>query len=153
MKKILNIVLVCFMIVFLAGCDNNSEKTMTCTRKVTVTDDVKMDLLYKATYKNDVVSRIETVEKIISSDDSVLESYKNQLDSVYSPYAKVEYYDTSVEIDGDTLISNTKIDYSKIDIDELIEIDSANSSLIDKDGKVKIDTVRNIYEKVGATCK
>ena len=152
MRKVLLTVLL-VTVLMVTGCSSSEEtKTLTCTRNATVTTGVRMELSYKATYKGDYVELIETEEKVISDNESVLDTYKTSIESLYSPYKDVEYYNYSVDVSGDTLTSKTRIDYSKIDTDKLIEIDSANASLI-KDGKIKIDDIRTMYESAGATCK
>ena len=50
------------------------------------------------------------------------------------------------------VISKVDINYSKIDTNKLIEIDKANSQII-TDGKIKVSSVKSLYEKLGATCK
>ena len=153
MKKKFLLAILLVMTLLVTGCGSKEEsKILTCTRNATVTAGVKMELVYKATYKGDYVEMIETEEKVISDTESVLETYKASIEAMYSPYKGVEHYNYSVDVSGDTLTSKTKIDYSKIDTDKLIEIDSANATLI-KDGKIKVDDVRLMYEKVGATCK
>lgn len=177
MKKKFLLVALLIMTLVLTGCssdkdksetNNNKEtnttndsikdatteesKVLNCTRSVTISEGVRMELSYKATYKGDYVELIETEEKIISDDTTVLETYKNSVESIYSPYKDVEYYNYNVEINGDTLTSTTNINYSKIDTDKLIEIDSANATLI-KNGKVKISDVKLMYQTVGATCE
>ncbi len=152
MRKVLLTVLL-VTVLMVTGCSSSEEtKTLTCTRSATVTTGVRMELSYKATYKGDYVELIETEEKVISDNESVLNTYKTSIETLYSPYKDVEYHDYSVDVSGDTLTSKTRIDYSKIDTDKLIEIDSANASLI-KDGKIKIDDIRTMYESTGATCK
>lgn len=154
MKKKILLAVLLMMTLVVTGCNSKEEETkvLTCTRKATVTSGVTMELNYKATYKGKYVELIETEEKVISNDQTVLESYQQTVENLYSPYKDVDYYEYSVEIDGDTFTSKTKIDYSKIDTDKLIEIDSANATLI-KDGKVEIDDVRAMYEALGATCE
>lgn len=152
MKKILSILIVVVGLFTITGC-NSGEKTMTCTRTVSVSDGVKMDLTYKATYKKDIVLNVETIEKVISDDEDLLETYKEKVEAAYEPYQDIDYYVTSVKINGDTLTSKTSIDYKKIDLDKLVEVDSANKSLLDSDGNVKLSVVKSIYESVGATCK
>ncbi|MEI3530485.1 MAG: DUF1307 domain-containing protein [Bacilli bacterium] len=153
MKKGILLSLVLTALLVITGCNNSGEeKTLNCTRNATITDGVKMELNYKATYKGDYVQLVETTEKIISDNAAYLENYKSSVEGLYAPYKKIEHYNYNVEIKDNTLISTTKIDYSKIDTDKLIEIDSANSSLI-KDGKIKIDDIKSLYESIGATCK
>lgn len=153
MKKKILVVLLLVIIGILTGCHQEEERNvLTCSKKETDTDGVKMELSYKITYKGDYVEMIEAEEKVISDDDSILESYKTSIESAYSPYKDVEYYNYSVEVLDNTLTSKTEVDYSKIDTDKLIEIDSNNASLI-TNGKIKLDDIKTIYELIGATCE
>lgn len=153
MKKIFSVLVLVVGVFLLAGCEKEeTEKTMVCTRTATIADGVKADLKYKVTYKGDYVINLNSVEKIISDDTEYLELYKEQVEAVYEPYKDVEYYNYEVTIDGDTMTSSVTVDYSKIDTDKLIEIDSANSTLI-KDGKIKIEDMQSLYESVGTTCE
>ncbi len=155
MKKYLSILLLVVGLFVISGCDNASKdkiKTMTCTRKATITEGVTADLSYKVTYKGDYVKTVNTVEKLTSDNSNYLELYKTTIEKSYSPYKDVKHYNYEVKVDGNILTSTVKIDYDKIDADKLIEIDSANSSLI-KNGKVEVDTMKTLYESVGATCK
>lgn len=155
MKKILSLLLITVGVFTLAGCEsksNESEKTLTCTNNTTITDGVEADLRYEVNYKGDYVTTVKSTEKVISNNQSYLEAYKTQVESIYSPYKGVEHYNYDVTVKDDTMTSVVTIDYSKIDTDKLIEIDSNNSSLI-KDGKVKLADIQAIYESIGATCK
>lgn len=140
-------------ILLVTGCNSKvEEKTLTCTRTATLAEGVNMDLNYKAIYAGDYVQKIETIEKIISDNTDYLTAYANNVEAIYAPYKNIEHYNYSVEIKDNVLTSTTKIDYSKIDTDKLIEIDSANATLI-KDGKIKIEDIKALYESIGATCK
>ena len=144
MKK--RIILVCLLVVTLGltGCGTDEVKELNCSRTATIAEGVDVDFSYKVTYKGDYVELVETEEKVISDDTDVLETYKTSIESIYSPYKDVEHYEYNVDISGNTLTSTTKIDYSKIDTDQLIEIDSANGTLI-KDGKINIEDIRSAY--------
>ena len=153
MKKVFSVLVLVGGVFLLAGCDKEAtEKTLVCTRTATVADGVKADLKYEVKYKGDYVTTLNSVEKIISDDKEYLELYKEQVEAIYEPYKDVKHYEYEVKVDGDTMTSNVNVDYSKIDTDKLLEIDSANSSLI-KDGKVSIDDIKALYESVGTTCK
>lgn len=138
------------LLVLVTGC-SNSEKTLVCTRTANQ-GNAKMDLTYKASYSGKYVSKVTTTEKIQSSSAELLETYKTSVESLYSPYKDIEHYKYNVTIKDDTLISTTDIDYSKIDTDKLIEVDSANKQLI-KDGKVNVEDLQQAYESLGAECK
>lgn len=150
-KKILwSVLLVAILLV--TGCGSESSKTMTCTRTATVSSGVNMDLKYQVTYKGDFVQLVETEEKITSENQTHLETYKTTVENLYAPYKDIEHYNYDVKINGNTLTSTTKIDYEKIDTAKLIEIDSANETLI-KDGKIKLADIKSVYEGIGATCE
>ena len=113
---------------------------------------MKTSLSYKISYKGDYVTRVKSEESIETSDTSTLNTYKEQIEKIYNPYKDVKYYQYDVRIDGNKLVSTVDINYEKIDTDKLIKIDSANSQLIN-DGKVKVSSVKSLYEQLGATCK
>ncbi len=147
-------VLLCALIgatLLASGC-GEKEETMTCTRSATIAEGIKMDLKYKVTYKGDYVTLVESEETVTSSNEDYLDEYKTKVESLYSPYKDVEFYNYDVKVDGDKLTSKTSINYEKIDTKKMIEIDSANSSLI-KDGKVKVDDIKSVYAALGTTCE
>ena len=140
------------LVVFLVtGCSSSEEKTMTCTRTMNQSG-MKTNLNYKVTYSGDYVNRVQSEESIETSDTTTLNTYKEQIEKIYTPYKDIKYYTYNVTIDGNKLVSTVDINYAKIDIKKLIEIDSANSQLIN-DGKVKLSSVKSLYEQLGATCK
>ena len=151
-RKYLFLAVIISVMFLVTGCSSNSEeKTMTCSRTMDQ-NEMKTSLSYKISYKGDYVTRVKSEESIETSDTSTLDTYKEQIEKIYSPYKDVKYYQYNVTIDGNKLISTVDINYALIDADKLIEIDSANSQLI-KDGKVKISDVKSLYEQLGATCK
>ena len=124
---------------------------MTCTRTMNQSG-MKTNLNYKVTYSGDYVNRVQSEESIETSDTTTLNTYKEQIEKIYTPYKDIKYYTYNVTIDGNKLVSTVDINYAKIDTKKLIEIDSANSQLIN-DGKVKLSSVKSLYEQLGATCK
>lgn len=152
MKKraliIISFFLVCTM--FLTGCGTEETKKMVCTRVIDQ-NGIKMDLRYEATYTGDVVSLLESTEKVISSDTTILENYQTILTQTYAQYDDIKYFDVDITIDGDTLTSHVLINAEKIDADEFIKIDSANANYY-SDGKMLITNVEKAYTSLGATC-
>ena len=143
---------VTMLVVFLVtGCSSIEEKTMTCTRTMSQSG-MKTNLNYKVTYSGDYVNRVQCEESIETSDTTTLNTYKEQIEKIYTPYKDIKYYTYNVTIDGNKLVPTVDINYAKIDTKKLIEIDSANSQLIN-DGKVKLSSVKSLYEQLGATCK
>lgn len=154
MKKRYLLLAVIIPIIFLVtGCTplKNVEKSMTCSRSMNQ-NDMRTNLNYKVFYKNNYVTRVKSEESIETSSTSTLNTYKEQIEKIYSPYKDIKFYQYNVTINGNKLVSTVDINYEKIDTKKLIEIDSANSQLI-KNGKVKLSDVRSLYEQLGATCK
>ena len=124
---------------------------MTCSRSMNQ-NDMRTNLNYKVFYKNNYVTRVKSEESIETSSTSTLNTYKEQIEKIYSPYKDIKFYQYNVTINGNKLVSTVDINYAQIDTKKLIEIDSANSQLIN-DGKVKLSSVKSLYEQLGATCK
>ena len=151
-RKYLFLAVIISVMFLVTGCSSNSkEKTMTCSRTMDQ-NEMKTSLSYKISYKGDYVTRVKSEESIETSDTSTLNTYKEQIEKIYSPYKDIKFYQYNVTINGNKLVSTVDINYEKIDTKKLIEIDSANSQLI-KNGKVKLSDVRSLYEQLGATCK
>mgnify|MGYP002085116373 CR=1 FL=1 len=138
-------------ILVLTGCGKDKKEVMTCTRTLNQ-NNVEMGFTYKINYTGDYVNTIETTEEVKSENAEYLNTLKTAVENTYAPYKNVEHYNYNVKIDGNKLVSTTKIDYDKIDTKKLIELDSANGKLI-KDGKVKMNDLKQVYESLGATCK
>lgn len=133
--------------------DSNETKILTCT--ATKTDEVStIEAVYKVVYRGEYVDLIETEEKVTSDNEQVLNYYKETTEGVYLPFKDLEHYDYNVVLKDNQVISTTKIDYSKIDTNKMIEINSAMKTII-KDGKVKVSDVRSLYEsaQIGAVCE
>ena len=134
--------------------NTSNTKILTCTADKTDELGSTIEAVYKVTYKDEYVDLIETEEKVTSDNSQVLDYYKETIESIYLPYKDLDHYDYNVIKKGNQVISTTKIDYSSIDTDKMIEINSAMKSLI-KGGKIKVSDVKSLYEssQVGATCK
>ncbi len=150
--KIWQVVLGVFILFLVTGCGNSNDAlSMTCTRTMNQ-NNIKTSLKYNVEYKDDYVSRIKSVETIETDSSDILNTYKEQIESLYSPYQDVDYYEYNVEIQDNKLTSTVDINYEKVDTDKLLEIDSANGQLI-KDGKIRVDDIKSVYENLGAICE
>lgn len=150
MRKTVKLSIIALASLALAGC-GNQEIVTECVRTGVIKEGVSVDFNYKVNSQNGNVLKVETVEKVISEDKDYLETFKKSVLKMYAPYKDVEHYNYEVTIEGNTLISKTDIDYSKINMDKLIEIDPNNSQII-KNGKIKLDDITNLYNSAGATC-
>ena len=152
MKKGLLLSVVLLLVVVITGCGKAGTKTMKCTMKGTILEGTTMKNEYKVTYTGKYVDMVESIETVTSDSQKVLDTYKTTIESMYSPYKDVKYYDYDITIEGDTLTSVAKINYAKIDTDAMIKVNSANKSLL-KDGKLALKDLKDVYEQMGAECK
>lgn len=157
MKKKL-LILGIIALVLITGCGQGSkditvkEEKILCTRTGNM-NNLEMDFNYEVYYEGNNVNKVQTTEKITSEDTSVLEQSKQQIENLYSNFDNIENYNYNVVIEGNTLTSTTDINYEKIDIDELLEIDSSISQLLNDDNKIDLEKITQVYEQTGATCE
>lgn len=147
MKK--KIILGVGLVLLLTGCGNS--KIMVCNSSTT-SDEVKRTSSYNVTYKNGYVTKLETTESITTASSSKLLLYKSALEKQYEDYNNIKYYDNSITIKGNELISKTIIDYSKVDTKKMIEVNKENENLI-VNGKVKVSALESLYKKNNISCK
>lgn len=157
MKKIM--ILGVALLVLLMGCGQEKktdyksmkEEKMVCKRTANM-NGMEMDFHYEVYYQGNNVNKVQTTEKITSSSAETLKNLESQIKALYSNFDNIENYKYQIIIDGDTLISTTDINYQKIDIDELLKIDSSIQQLLNDNKKIALDKITQVYEQTGATC-
>lgn len=123
---------------------------MICT--YTSSNDIyKINTKYEIKFKNRIVSNLYTEEIIEASDEKMLNEYKTSLDLVYSKYSNLKYYDNSVTIKNNKLISKTNINYKKLDISKFIALDKNNRKLL-TNNKLELKKLKKTYTDSGARC-
>ena len=78
--------------------------------------------------------------------------YKTNLEMMYLRFNEIPHYQNTISIKENTLTSKTIINYSKIDLDELIKVDSSFNEVI-KNNKISITKLKEQYASTGALCK
>lgn len=146
-STIICILITIFLLIYYNKYRNN---TMICTYSTTA-DVYAMQTKYIVKYKNGIVSNISTEEIFTKNDEETLKEYKSTLESMYMPYSNLKYYEYSVTIKDNQVISKTNINYKKLDFKKFIEIDSSNKDII-TNNKVTIKKVKQIYKNNGARC-
>lgn len=158
MKRV--VILGIALLLFVTGCgqqtgyneSNTKDDKMICTR-TTNANGLEMDFRYEVYYQGNDVNKVQTTEKITSDSTEILQAYQQQIKSLYSSFDNIEHYNYDVKIEGNTLISTTDINYQKMNIDELVNIDSSIEQLLNDDRKIDLDKITQVYEQLGATCE
>lgn len=146
MKKLL---LVFFGIILFTGC--GAKNIMKCSYK-SKDHDRTIDLSYSVKYKGNKVKSVKSVEKVSSSDLDVINSYKEDVEFFYEPFKYIDYYKYNIKSNDKSITVTTSIDYTKIDLNEMIMIDPNIEQLID-DGYIDLELMKISYENLGLKCK
>ena len=151
MKKILILVFFVSLCFLVTGCRNDNYQVKTCTRNVEAGENMKTDFSYKIYYKGKYVMLFESTEEIEAEDD-ILNKYKDAYEKVYEEYKGIDYYDHKLTLEDGKLTSKVNIDYRKVDLDKIIELEG-NERNIYKDGKVVLKKLLSFYKKAGIQCE
>lgn len=141
------------LLFLLTGC-SNVELVKTCTMN---TIDENTNYIIKSTYeiyaKEEDVEKVNVKEVIEIDDKEELELYKEMLRSTYLS-ANKEYngYMNKIKIEKNKIISNTTIDYTKMNLKKYLSSNPTMAEYI-KDNKISLDGIVSIYEQMGALCK
>lgn len=156
MKKGIKIAcLVSLLSLGVMGCTKDeTPKKITCTlESKDVVSNYSLSSTYNINYVGKVVKSVDTVEKVTSTDESIIQTFENTFNSSYTSLND-EYggYTFEVKVDGDTVTSTVSIDYSKMDIEDLIEDQPAMENMVNDKNEILVERLKESYESLGATC-
>ena len=164
MKK-MGIITLLFVSFFLVGCEkqekviSNGEKVNVskmqhkhCTRTASADSGVEVSLNYDLYYTGEKLNLLHSEEKVTSTSNESLDLYQNAYESIHQHYEGLEYYDTSVVRGGDFIASAITINYDKIDIGKLLDIEGEEDNIIEN-GEAKVEKWLALAKKLGAKCE
>lgn len=154
MKKVLRLGIIVFFVICIFGCQKkaDNQKKVTCYQRGITENGVAVSYTYKITSEDDIVKLVQSEEKITSMDKTLLEDYKEKVERLYSEYSDIEHYHYNVQINGTVLLSTVKIDYSKINVEEMAKI-NPSISIYMSEGNLKLEDLISIYESSGNVCR
>ena len=163
MKKIITCLLLVLSFFFLTGCSKEEKvisngKTINtskmghkhCTRGGSL-EDGEVSLNYDLYYTGDDLNILKSEEKVLSTNSDVLNTYANAYQSIHSNYEGLEYYDTSLVLEDDSVTSIITINYDQINISELLKIEGEDDNIIEN-GVAKVDKWLTLAKKFGTSC-
>jgi len=169
MKKSSFLIILVILAFLISGCSSEKEATnkiksngetvdtskmqvMHCTRSASASSGIEVKLNYDLYYTGEILNILRSEEKVISASEESLSLYEDAYKKIKSNYEGLEYYDQEV-VRGDTTVTNTiTINYDKIDIDRLLEIEGEEDNIIE-DGKAKVDAWVTLAKKFGTKCE
>ena len=158
MKKVILTICIGIISIVLVGCDNNNKEVISkekihehCTRNGIVENGSAL-LSYEIYYTGDVLNLLEAIEEVSSSNSDLLDQYENAYKEIHKHYEGLNYYVTSVVRKDDRVTSTIRIDYDKIDINKLIEIEGEEDNIFEE--KIpKASKWKELAKKVGTKCE
>lgn len=167
MKRIINLLLVLVISTFLlTGCSSDESKVESggekintsnmehkhCTREATAGDGIDVELSYDLYYTGENLNILKSIEKVTSEKSTYLDTYEDAYKKIQSNYDGLKYYDAKVERKANSVTSDITINYDKIDIKRLLEIEGEEDNIIEN-GKAKVDTWLAFAKKFGTKCE
>lgn len=149
MKKILIVLAVVFLA--LTGCGKKPA-----TIKCTLSNDLgyyKVESTYNINYTGKTVDSVETVEKAISDNSTILDTLEKTLKESYET-ANKKYggYTIDIKKGENEVVFTVKIDYNKMDVEQFAKDEPALKAYVDGK-KLTVEGLKAIYTAMGATCE
>ena len=153
-KKALIIILT-FLFVLGCSADKTDEYAgkgeLNCSREGSI-EDGEVVLKYNLTYKNGNIIKLTSIEEVISDDQNILTEYENAYKNIFKVYDNLEHFENTITRTKTSVTSKTVIDYDKINIGKLLEIEGEENNIIENN-KAKVEKWMELAKKFGTTCE
>ncbi len=158
--KYLIVLVLGFLLIMTTGCEkqkesNNKQDSSTkihehCVRTATLSGG-EANLSYELYYTGERLNKLESQETVISSDSNLLDTYEDAYKKIHENYKNLKYYDANVIRNDTSVTSKIVIDYDKINIEQLLQIEGAEDNIVE-DGIPKVEKWKELAKKFGASC-
>lgn len=175
MKKSKLVILFILCLILATGCNDKEETSSTssvtskdgeitsieditsttgelsCTREGSASDGITPSFNYYIKYENDNIIELHSVEMITSTNQDSLDEYETAYQNINNYYKGLKYYDTEVVRTDNSVTRDTVINYDKIDIKKLLDIEGEEDNIIEN-GKAKLSIWLEFASQFGTTC-
>ena len=139
-----------FFVLFFCGCSNKNLVHEHCIRNGTG-NGFSTDLEYDIYYQDDILVKLESYESVLSEDKDILDTYYDAYHNIHNQYKDLDYYETKLERNDYSVTSTMIIEYNKIDIDKLIQIEGEEDNIFEN--KIPLASKwKSFAKKVGTSC-
>ncbi len=132
--------------------DSSGSGDLRCRQEVNAQEGLEVEINYFVNYKRGNILELRSISRVKSDDSSQLDQYENAYKSIAERYKNLVEYKTSVIRDSNTVTYDTTINYDKIDIDELLDIEGKEDNIIEGK-KAKLSLWLKLAESVGVVCE
>lgn len=132
--------------------DNNGTGMLKCSTEAYAEEGMDVELKYTVKYKSGNILELVSVQKVITEKQDSLSVYEDAYKNIADNYVGLDYYDTSIIRDGNSVSYTAVINYEKININKLLNIEGEEDNII-KNGKAKLSLWLDLASKVGTVCE
>lgn len=132
--------------------DKNGTGMLKCSTEAYAEEGMDVELRYTIKYKAGDILELVSVQKVISEKQNSLSTYEDAYKKIADNYNNLDYYDTSIVRDDNSVSYTAIINYEKININKLLDIEGKEDNII-KNGKAKLSLWLDLASKVGTTCE
>ena len=132
--------------------DVNGSGMLKCTTEAEAGENIDVDLQYNVSYKNGNILNLISIQKVTSLEKESLDLYENAYADISKHYVGLKYYDTNIVRDSDSVTYTITINYDKIDINKLLDIEGEEDNII-KNGQAKLSLWLDLAEGMGTVCE
>lgn len=160
MKKIILLTLLVIVIV-VTGCEKENSSTSIRSPKKTVhehctragiMEDGEVSLQYDLYYTGERLNILQSFEQVTSSNENTLDTYEQAYKGIHAHYKGLEYYDADVVRENTSVTSRITINYDKINLKKLLEIEGADDNIVEN-GIPKVAKWKELAERFGTSCQ
>lgn len=154
MKKCVKILTLVFAIILISGCAKDKEVVKNCSFTANdVSQGYKLETKYKLYGKGKIAEKVIITETVESDDEEILSYFEEYLENSYSVLNE-NYggYTNKISNENGKVVSETTIDYNKMDLDLYVKDNSVMKNYVSKDNKLLLSGVLDMYKSIGVTC-
>lgn len=160
MKKGIVFLFAIILVFTVTACDKKESDRVsesdqihiTCNRTGTIDENSGAKMTYEVYYTGDIINYIESTEVVTSTSSSVLDTYEAAYKKIHDYYTDIDHYETELIRTTTTVTSKMYIDYDKINIKELVELEGEEDNIFE-DNLPKMSKYREFAKKIGITCE
>ena len=170
MKKILLGITIFALLFVTTACDSKTTTTPTtnntktpatsltgqvhehCTREASMQGNAQADLNYEIYYTGEVLNKVESTEKVTSTDKEILDQYEAAYKSIAVHYDDLKYYDFNIVRNENSVTNYITVDYDHVDIKQLIDIEGDTDNVFENEIP-KVAKWKELTKKIGMVCE
>jgi len=126
--------------------------SLTCTRSATAYNGLNASFNYAINYENGIITSMHSIEKVQGDDKKALDEYEDAYNKIKEKYANIDYYDIVITRDESSVIYDSNIDYSKVDMDKILKLEGNQNDIYNSSNQLELKKWYSFAKKMGTTC-